>query len=900
MLKRLSLIILGILCGFPAAGSGAEHMQVMVLPFEINAPPNLTYLKDQIPQLIRNNLERDGAAIVQPDADAAVPAKESSPETFRTMGSRKNADVVIWGSLTWLGQNFSLDARMIEVHTDNPPSPFFSEGQGIENLPAAVKSLSAGIGSKLFKREKIAEVRVIGNKRIEQDAIRRIIKTQPGDIYVAKNLSDDLKAIYGMGYFDDVRVESEESPAGKIISFIVREKPTIRHIYIKGGKSAEEAGGKTYKEEEKEELVKKNNLVFDDEKILKNLDIKTGSIVNIFKIQSNIKRIEDMYKEKNYQNVKVTYKLKEQENNQVDLEFIIDEGKKVLIKEIHFIGNKAYSDKQLKKLMKTTEKGFWSWITSSGDLKSEDLNQDVELLSDFYHNNGYIQAKVGEPQIDIKDNWIYITIKIDEGQRFKVGKVQIAGDLLKPEDEMMKLIKINKQEYFSRQVVREDIIALGDLYSDEGYANADVVPNVSEDLKDLTVNITYTITKGSLIYLEGIRITGNTSTRDKVIRRELELYEQELFSGKKLKRGIRNLNRLDYFEDVKVNTSKGSEPDKMYLDINVKEKPTGTFSFGGGYSSVENMFVVGTIMQRNLFGRGQTLRLKGEIGGTTTRYVLSFDEPWLFDIPLSAGIDLYNQTRDYSTYDVSSVGGDVRLGYPVYDFTRVYLTYGYDVSDLSNLSTQASDYFQEMVGHHTTSAITPMIRYDSRDKAFNPTEGSNVSASMEYAGGVMGGDVGFNKYIGDAGRYFPLFWSTVGFLHAKAGYVEQHSDGILPPWERFYLGGINSLRGFTWDQLSPRDQYGNAYGGDKFVQFNVEYIFPLLKDIGLMGVAFYDTGNLWDNGQDIDLGDLRESAGFGIRWYSPMGPLRLEEGFVLDPKPGESTSRLEFSMGQAF
>jgi outer membrane protein insertion porin family len=881
-------------------GFGAERVQVMVLPFEIHAQQNLEYLKDQVPQLIQHHMERNGATIVKPDIATAASGKELTIEAIRLLGSQKSADVVIWGSLTWLGQNFSLDARMIDVSTVKSPASFFSEGEGVENLPAAVKSLSDAISSRLFKREKIADVRVSGNRRIEQDAIKRIAKTQPGDTFLAKNLSEDLKAIYSMGYFDDVRIESEDSSAGKIIIFVVKEKPTIRHIYIKGGKDYQDAGSKKFKEEEKED-IKPGNLVFEDEKILKSLDIKTGSIVNIFKIQSNIKRIEDLYKEKNYHNIKVTYNIKEQDNNQADLEFVIDEGKKILIKEILFEGNQAYPAKKLKKIMKTSEKGFWSWLTSSGDMKAEDLNQDVELLTSFYHNSGYIQAKVGEPIVEFKDNWIFVTIKIDEGQRFKVGKVQILGDLLTSETDLMKQIKISKEEYFSRQVLRDDIIVIGDLYSDEGYAYADVVPQIDQDSEKLIVNITYTISKGNLVYLEGIRITGNTKTRDKVIRRELDIYEQELFSGKKLKRGIRNLNRLDYFEDVKVNTNKGSEPDKMLLDIDVKEKPTGTFSFGGGYSSIENLFVVGSISQRNLFGLGEILQLKAQVGSVTQRYTLSFTEPWLFDIPLSAGFDLYDQYRDYSTYQVNSIGGSIRFGYPIFDYTRAYLSYGYDISNLTNLTDAASSYFKDMAGQHTTSSITPSIRYDSRDKAFNPTEGANSSISVEYAGDFLGGDVGFTKYIGETGRYFPLFWSTVGFLHAKAGYVEQHSGAILPPWDRFYLGGINSLRGFSWDQLSPHDAAGDAYGGNKFVQFNAEYIFPLIKDVGLMGVVFYDTGNLYDNDQNVDLGNLRQTAGFGIRWYSPMGPLRLENGFILDPKPGESQSgRWEFTMGQSF
>ena len=726
MFKRLNLIIIGILCGLPVMCLGAESVQVMVLPFEIHAQQNLEYLKNQVPQLIQHHLERNGATIVKPDIVSATPfGKEPTIESIRLLGAQKSADMVVWGSLTWLGQNFSLDARMVEVFTDKPPGSFFSEGEGIENLPAAVKSLSDAISSSLFKREKIADVRVVGNKRIEQDAIKRIVTSQPGDTFLAKNLSEDLKAIYSMGYFDDVRVESEDGSAGKTVIFIVKEKPTIRVIYIKGSKGSKDSGSKKLTEEKTEE-IKPGSLVFDDEKILKSMDIKTGSIFNIFKIQSNIKRIEDMYKEKNYHNVKVTYAVREQDNNQADLEIIIDEGKKVLIKEIRFVGNQAYPDKKLKNIMKTSEKGFWSWLTSSGDLKTEDLNQDAELLTSFYANSGYIQVKIAEPIVEFKDNWIYITIKIDEGPRFKVGKVQILGELLQSEEELMKRIKISNAEYFSRQILRDDIIVIGDLYSDDGYAYADVVPKIDQDSENLIVNITYTISKGSLVYFEGIRITGNTKTRDKVIRRELDVYEQELFSGKKLKRGIRNLNRLDYFEDIKVNTAKGSEPDKMILDIDVKEKPTGTFSFGGGYSSVENMFVVGTITQRNLFGRGQLLRLKAEIGGRTTRYDISFTEPWLFDIPLSAGFDLYQQDETMTT-TMCQQREETSFRLQIFDFTRAYLTYGYDISDLTNLSPYVSPIFRRWLENIPPAALprqfamTPETRLSTRLRALSPT-----------------------------------------------------------------------------------------------------------------------------------------------------------------------------------
>ncbi len=879
MFKRICLMVVLVLGLGMQPVHAAQTIKILVFPFEIHAPQNLDYLKNQIPEAVGRNLEKDGASLIKPEiqAEAADALKANDISRLQQIGLNAGADYIIWGSMTWLVQNFSIDSRMVDTTGGKFPAVFFSEGEGIENLAPAIKKITNEMGLRLFKRDKIADITIVGNRRIEADAILRTIKTQPGDIYMAQNLSNDLKAIYGMGYFEDVRIEAEDTTGGKRIIFKVREKPTIRLISFSG------------------------NQVFENDKLLENMDIKTGSILNIFKVQSNINRILNLYKEKNYHNVKVTYAIKTLDNNQGDLEFVIDEGEKIKIKEIRFEGNAAFPAKKLKGVMKTDEKGFWSWLTSSGELNREDLNQDAELLAAFYHNNGYIQARVGEPVVDFSNEWIYVTIKIDEGARFKVGNVRVSGDLLTSEAELLALLKISKESFYNREVMRNDVLALNDYYADEGYAYADVMPKIDQNAKDLLVDIDYVITRGSQVYFERIQISGNTKTRDKVIRRELQSYEQELFSGKKLKRGIRNLYRLDYFEDIKVNTVKGSEPDKMILDIVVKEKQTGTFTIGGGYSSIENVFFVGAVTQRNLFGRGQILQFKGEIGGTTTRYNLGFTEPWLFDIPLSAGVDLYDQERDYDTYDLDTTGAALRFGYPVWDYTRAYATYTLEQNDMYDLDDDLSNYFKAMEGENITSSITPSLRYDSRDRVFNPTEGANHALSVEYAGDFLGGDIGFTKYIAETGWYFPLFWGTVGFAHAKAGLLDQHPDELLPPYERFYLGGINSLRGFDWQELSPVDENGDYIGGDKYVQMNLECIFPLLKDAGLMGVVFYDTGNVYNDDEEIALDNLRQSAGFGIRWYSPMGPIRLENGFILDPKENESKSgKWEFTMGSAF
>jgi outer membrane protein insertion porin family len=379
----------------------------------------------------------------------------------------------------------------------------------------------------------------------------------------------------------------------------------------------------------------------------------------------------------------------------------------------------------------------------------------------------------------------------------------------------------------------------------------------------------------------------------------LQVYEQGLYGGRRLKRSIQNLYRLDYFEDIKVDTVKGSADDKMRLRVNVTEKNTGAFSFGAGFGNLENIFLTASVAERNLFGRGQTLALKGQLGNKTSRYTLSFTEPWLFDIPLSAGADLYNWSYDFSTYNKDSFGGNLRLGYPLIDYTRINLTYTYDIADIKNVSEDAADSIKRDEGENIKSSIMTRVRYDSRNDRFHPTKGSAHNASYEFAG--LGGTVGFNKVIGETGWYFPMILKTVGVLHGKAGYVKQLEGQTLPDYEKFYMIGIDALRGFSRDDLSPRDENGSEIGGTKFVQFNAEVRFPLVPQAGVYGVVFFDTGDIYAEGEDVELGNLRESAGGGIRWLSPMGPVRLEYGYILDPKSTDKeTGSWEFSMASAF
>jgi outer membrane protein insertion porin family len=671
-----------------------------------------------------------------------------------------------------------------------------------------------------------------------------------------------------------VQVRSERTPEGIRLIYQVTEKPTVRTITISGYS------------------------VYDEDELRKSLTLKKGAVLNVFAVRSDVRRLEDMYKEKNYHNVKVDYTLSPQRNNQVDVEYRIDEGSKILIKKIAFIGNTAFSDKTLKGEIETSEKKFFlSWFTRAGDLNQDIVNQDAGKLQAFYHNNGYIRARVGEPQVDFEEDGIVITYRINEGPRFKLGTIDFRGDLLLPKEELVKKLKVVKEPYYNREVLRSDVIALTDLYSDEGYAYVDVSPKVDQDNEKLVANITFQIDKGKQVYFERIQISGNTKTRDKVIRRELRVYEEELYSGVRLKRGIRNLNRLEYFENVKVDTTRGSGDDRMNMNLEVKEKSTGAFTVGAGFGTSEGGFVTGSVRERNLFGRGQTLGVQGVLGGKTQRYSVNFTEPWLFDIPLSAGIELYKWKYEFDQYDKDSVGGKLRFGYPLHEYVRGSATYTLDVTDIRNIEPDAARSIQNDEGLHLKSSISPMIRYDSRDSLFNAREGSIHSLEYEFAG--LGGDVGFNKFVADTGWYLPL-WKLVFVPHARGGWMRGMTGWDVPDYEKFYLGGINSVRGGDRNDLAPK-QDGEPVGGMSFLQGNFEVKFPLVEEANVFGILFIDAGKVWHDDFNSDFENTIVTVGPEIRWMSPIGPIRLAYGYYLTQKSEyKSSGGFEFSMASAF
>lgn len=882
----------------PATGFSQEPIRVALFPFEIVSEKDLSYLQLEIPKILDTRFSAADIATEIIDAPADL-----DEETLRKTSMGNNCTHAIWGRLVWEADQFRLSAFLLETSLIGPPREFVATGESIENLLGGVQKLSDDIREALAPREFVADILVEGNARIEDEAIIRIISTRPGNEYIPKVLSNDLKLVYNMGYFDDIRIEAADSPEGKIVTFHVLEKPTVKFIDFKG-----------------------NNRI-KTEKLMEDIEIHAGAILNIFNIRKNIQRIELQYQDKNFHSAKVSYETKDLGNNQVTLIFVIDEGKKVLIKELKIVGNHAYSTKKLKKFMKTSEKGFFSWLTSSGDYKEENIERDVAMLDAFYQNNGYMMVRVADPEIETRDNYLYVTIKLEEGPRYKMGKLDVAGDLILSKEELLKPLTAAKEEYFNRDVVREDMIALKDIYADYGYAFAEATPQVRQHAEEQRTDITFMLEKGEQVYFDKINISGNKKTRDNVIRRELKVKEQGLYSGADLDRSVRNLDRLDFFEEVKVNTYKGPGNNTMVLNLEVEEKPTGNFMFGGGYSSIERAFFSASIAQNNWRGKGQSLSAQMQLGSYTQQFNVKFIEPWLFDIPLIAGVTLYNWTMDYDEYDKESMGGTISASYPFFnEDLRLYTNYSYDIGKLTFVSGDAADETLDLYQEtNITSSITFGTVFDTRDKIINPTRGQNHRLSVEYAG--LAGDVGFTKISGQVGWYIPIFDWLIGFIHGEAGYIIENSNKILPDYERFRLGGINSIRGFDWRELHLYKFNSNgslaSVGGNQMLQANFELQIPVMKSAGLLGILFFDTGQVFDedayfadeipgeNGApstftwteaDFDFSRMRRSIGVGVRWNAPgFGPIRIEYGYILDQKEIDSTGgQLEFSMGAAF
>jgi outer membrane protein insertion porin family len=666
-------------------------------------------------------------------------------------------------------------------------------------------------------------------------------------------------------------------------------------------------------------------------------------------------------------------------NNQATIVVDIREGSRLLIKRVSFEGNHAFSEGDLKGLIATKEEWIFSFITNRGVLDRDILTNDIAILSNHYYDNGYIDHKIDEPVILKAKDGLEVVIRINEGDQYRIGKVEVGGDLILDGRQILKGINITPGQIFRGSRLRDDIKALTDLYNNKGFAFVQVDPVTRVNAAEKNVDIQLLIAKGPPVYFNRVLVAGNTKTRDNVVRRELLTTEQELYSGAKITQSKNALQRTGYFEDVNVTTKKTDQADTVDVLVDVKEGPTGNFSVGAGYSSGDGFLFNATIAEKNLMGKGQGVNGSFSLGSKRQDFAVGFTEPYLAGSDVSMGIDAFNTRRDFTDFNERRLGFAVRTGYPfkdlsvpffgapkpdlskgsdelasappvtMWDYMRGGMSYELTHENIGGVSGNAAQEIKDEEGSTLTSSITPSFSYDSRDHFFAPTEGTKSGASVKFAG--LGGDTRFIKSDVTGRWHYPLLkdpnWGGA-YVLALGGSVGSglglSGQSDLPLFERYFIGGINSVRGFADRSIAPRtdpvcvssvksslnqskingkklsssscsslngpytdpvtlktvDQTftyssGDVIGGNTSAVFNTELLFPIAEQYGLRGVAFFDVGNAWSGG--FNFGDFRRSVGVGARWMSPFGPLRVELGFPLSKQPRDETSVLGFSIG---
>jgi outer membrane protein insertion porin family len=749
-------------------------------------------------------------------------------------------------------------------------------------VPASAPPASASeLGRYLGKA--VGKIRIEGLKRIEKDAVLAKLSTKSGSVLSQEQIRSDIQALFNMGHFDDISVQGELEGTGQVnVTYVFRERPVVAKVVFEGN-----------------ERITSSDL----KDVIK---VKEWSILDVNKVKEDVGFIQKHYEEKGFYLAKVSFDIKTNQPDEVELVYKINDYEKVQIRQITFLNNTKFSDNELKSVFgETREGGFFSFMSGSGNFKESAFKQDLQRLTYWYLDHGYVKFKYENPVVTVSEDkkWLYISIFVDEGEQYKMGSVDFGGDLLFSKEELQSELTLKTDEIFSISKRNADIQHLTEKYQDLGYAFVNVVPkmNIHDDTK--TLDIEYSFEKGNLVYFGEINVIGNSKTYDKVIRRELKINEGELYSGSKLRQSRENVERLGYFApgEVIFNTvSPKGKSDVLNVEISVKERSTGTITLGAGYGSYQGFFFTTQISEINLMGRGQTLSLAAQysVQVLSQSLNLGFTEPYTFDSRWTTGFDLYGLKFPIpNRWTTSKLGFDIRLGHPVIEFTNAYITFKHE--GIQNLNPR--DVPDEVVRADSgilSSLIFSVIR-DKRNNRFETSAGNYQSASFETAG--FYGDKKFFKFIANNRFYKRLVGDLVFRNSIEVGQMTAYGGEPLPPSQKFYLGGPNNMKGYSLFILGPQ-RFSPAYGiqplGGEIEAFSLfELEYPLIREAGIKTVLFFDAGNTWNRGDNVV---IRTDAGFGFRWFSPIGPLRFEWGFPLARRGNEESPVFQFFIGPPF
>ncbi|MCK4400820.1 outer membrane protein assembly factor BamA [bacterium] len=733
--------------------------------------------------------------------------------------------------------------------------------------------------------KKVTKVSVKGNSRISTSTILSKVKTKEGMPFLQEVVSADIERLYKLGHFQDITVDASEFLGGLNIAFIVQERPAIEKVVISGNKKLK------------------------SKKIKRHMSIVVGDTYNKKRLKKNEKSIYELYKKHGYYAAVVSHTVEEKKADKVVVNIRIKEGNKVRIKGIIFDGNSHFSIWKLKRQMRT-KKARLKWFPR-GYYDPDKLKEDIKLLKLYYDKAGYIKAEIKEADITFNEakTGMYIRISISENDKYFTSNITVKGNKNFSSQEIISILDMKNGNVFSEYGVSKDIYNIRMFYGERGYIEAYASREIQINDKDKTVDVVFNIDERSINYVRSIIIKGNLETKDKVIRREIRIKPGEKFDTKKVKRSREKLMNLGYFHKVNFSDEKTEEVNTRDLICDVKEKKTGSFSFGGGYSTVENAIGFIELRQKNFdiknfpsfSGGGQYASVRADISARRQNFVLSFTEPWFRDEPLSLGFDLYNKTYYQEEWTETKTGGDIRVGRDLSEYTRGFVTYKCENVDVGSLTDDAPDVVQDDEGSATISSITAKIKNDHRDNIFDPTEGYVNVVSAECAGGPFFGDKDFYKLTGSTSKYFPLTKKSVFNVRFRAGVVDSYGGTKqVPVYERFYVGGPSTVRGYDYSSIGPEEDDVNV-GGNSMLVGNLEYSYllvdttdtPTKSPMKIRGLLFYDAGNAWKNAGGFS-SSMKTSIGTGIRILMPI-PVTLLYGYGIDRHKGRFDISISYS-----
>lgn len=737
----------------------------------------------------------------------------------------------------------------------------------------------------------VTSATIRGQKRIELQAIEGRLTLKANDRFTADALREQVKILYATGYFEDVQVEADPGPGGVAVTFVVREKPFITEIVFDGN----------------EELS--------DDKLKEKITIKSQTFLDQQQAKESAEKIRLAYQEDGFYNCQVIPVIQAVDEDRKRLTYFIKEGTKAKVKHINFEGMRAVTKEEMFKVTATREWIPWyglitqlkvpSLLSDAGVLKREELGNDIERMREVYLNKGYLNVQISQPTLELSEDkkWFEISYAIVEGEPFIVQEVGFRGNTVFEDHELREGLNIKPGEIFQRAKIRGEITRITDLYGAKGYAFADVVPNVTPDNNARTATILLNVKEGEMMRIREIHVTGNDKTRDNVVRRELRLDEQDVIDTLALKRSFQRLNNLNFFETVEI-LPQQVEADKVDLNVKVKEKPTGQFSIGGGFSTLDKLVAIADITEGNLGGNGWLGRIRGQLGQQRSLGLVTFRNPYVNDSYNALQLDIYRTMTNYISYFESKSGASVTWSRWLSEYVNGSVSlFGEQLTyrdPQEGLCPDLIPLICGQLGSQSSTGIRTSIFRDTRDYYLDPRTGWRFSLGADYGTPALGGTNHFYKLYADVIKYTPLIYDTRFSIHVRYGQTEGIGGRPIPLTERFFVGGINTMRGFVFGRAGPVTPSGSLLGSAKELIFNNDFIFTISSEAKLNGVFFFDYGNGFDDNEPVQFNKLRSAVGFEARWISPFGPLRAAYGINLDPRPTERMGVFEFTIGSLF